>query len=123
LTLFFRLAPASWQKVSEASKRERGQGKGLGQRHYEPHHRHIVCVTMALAVSSTPPSARTVAFGTASREVREKAMTRVDGGSCDDALPLLMVEPENQPFKTTVLVVFRQRLVANWIGECLREAW
>jgi len=32
-----------------------------------------------------------------------------------------MVEPEDQPSKTTVLVVFRQRSVANWIGECLRE--
>jgi DNA-binding response OmpR family regulator len=33
-----------------------------------------------------------------------------------------MVEPENEPSKTTVLVVFRQRSVANWIGECLKEA-
>jgi DNA-binding response OmpR family regulator len=49
-------------------------------------------------------------------------MTRLDGRSCDDALALLMVETENQPFKTTVLVVFRQRSVSNWIGECLREA-
>jgi DNA-binding response OmpR family regulator len=32
-----------------------------------------------------------------------------------------MVEPENQPSKTTVLVVVRQRSVANWIGECLKE--
>jgi DNA-binding response OmpR family regulator len=33
-----------------------------------------------------------------------------------------MVEPENQPSKATVLVVFRQRSVRDWIGECLREA-
>jgi DNA-binding response OmpR family regulator len=37
-------------------------------------------------------------------------------------LAFLMVEPENQPSKATVLVVFRQRSVANWIGECLRDA-
>ena len=49
-------------------------------------------------------------------------MTTLDGHPSDDALPSLMVEPENQPFKTTVLVVFRQRSVRNWIGECLREA-
>lgn len=49
-------------------------------------------------------------------------MTILDRRPSDDTLACLMVEPENQPSKTTVLVVFRQRSVANWIGECLREA-
>ena len=49
-------------------------------------------------------------------------MTTLDRRPSDDTLAFLMVEPENQPSKTTVLVVFRQRSVANWIGECLREA-
>ena len=49
-------------------------------------------------------------------------MTTLDRRPTDDTLLFLMVEPENQPSKTTVLVVFRQRSVANWIGECLREA-
>jgi len=33
-----------------------------------------------------------------------------------------MVSRSNQLSTTTVLVVFRQQSVANWIGECLREA-
>jgi DNA-binding response OmpR family regulator len=33
-----------------------------------------------------------------------------------------MVEPENRPSKTTVLVVFRHRSTGDWIGECLRQA-
>ncbi len=49
-------------------------------------------------------------------------MTTLDGRPSDDALASLMVEPENQLSKATVLVVFRQRSVANWIGECLKEA-
>jgi DNA-binding response OmpR family regulator len=46
----------------------------------------------------------------------------LDRRPSDDTLAFLMVEPENQSSKATVLVVFRQRSVANWIGECLREA-
>jgi DNA-binding response OmpR family regulator len=55
------------------------------------------------------------------REVRERFTTTLDTRPSDGTLVYLMVEPENQPSKTTVLVVFRQRSVANWIGECLRE--
>ena len=33
-----------------------------------------------------------------------------------------MVAPSNQPFTTAVLVVFQQRAVASWIGDCLRKA-
>jgi len=33
-----------------------------------------------------------------------------------------MMQPAYQPPATTVLVVFRQPSVANWIGACLREA-
>jgi len=82
--------------------------------HHEPHDG-----VGQLVDAPKPP---TLTSGMASREVREKPMTTLDGHPSDDALPSLMIEPENQPFKTTVLVVFRQRSVRNWIGECLREA-
>jgi DNA-binding response OmpR family regulator len=49
-------------------------------------------------------------------------MTTLEGHPSDDALSQLMVELENQPPKTTILVVFRQRSVANWVRECLKEA-
>jgi DNA-binding response OmpR family regulator len=57
-----------------------------------------------------------------SQEVREKATTTLDERPSRESLLPLMAEPENQPPETTVLVVFRQRSVANWIVECLREA-
>jgi DNA-binding response OmpR family regulator len=48
-------------------------------------------------------------------------MTTLDRRPSDDTLAFLMVEAGNEPSKATVLVVFRQRSVGNWIGECLRE--
>ena len=49
-------------------------------------------------------------------------MTTLDRRPSDDTLVCLMVEPENQPSKKTVLVVFRHRSTGDWIGECLRQA-